>query len=601
MEFWQNEAKFSNVFKPSRAPRWTSEPTRVGEGVAGGAVGLSDFLGRRFHRTVYVEARHFVALAEVVDVSLHPFASGLDVRVRDRLSNRLMRGRALATSTPANTANPPAAALLNFAHACYPWVLMAQPFVEPCSRGIIAAEPCPRELGREIAPRRRRMVLAACVLASSMAFIDGSALTVALPNLREYFGADFASVQWVLNGYVLALAALTLIGGALADHYGKARMLIVGCVAFGLTSAACALAFSLDWLIACRVAQGIAAAILTPSSLALIGATYPKEERNRAIGVWAGASALTTAGGPVLGGWLTESFGWQWVFAINPPLALIAVALLIVYAPPDQHEARRFDVTGAAILAFALGAIAWALSQAGPDKPAMPKLVPIAMAATLGVAALAGYALWERVSAHPMTPPWLARNRAFVALNVATLLIYTALGIMFFLLSFELIDQRRLSPTEAGLVFLPFTLGVGFLSQPFGAMADKIGARVMLIAGPLGAALAFFLLALGETASLAIGVVGPMALLGLSLSVLVAPLTASVMSSVADADQGLASGVNNAVSRIAQLVGIAVAADVAAYAFGYKVGLLIAAVLAAGGAIVIAAMLPSPGRLRASS
>jgi EmrB/QacA subfamily drug resistance transporter len=478
---------------------------------------------------------------------------------------------------------------------------MAQPFAEPCGRGIIAAQSCPRELGREIAPGRRRMVLAACVLASSMAFIDGSALSVALPKLREYFGADFASVQWVLNGYVLALAALTLIGGALADHYGKARMLIVGCLAFGLTSAACALAPSLDWLIACRVAQGIAAAILTPSSLALIGATYPKEERNRAIGVWAGASALTTAGGPVLGGWLTESFGWQWVFAINPPLALIAVALLIAYAPPDQHEARRFDLGGAAILAFALGAIAWALSQAGPDKPGMPKVVPIVMAGALGVAALAGYALWERASAHPMTPPRLARNRAFVALNLATLLVYTALGIMFFLLSFELIDQRRLSPTEAGLVFLPFTLGVGFLSQPFGAMADKIGARMMLIAGPLGAAFAFVLLALGETASLAIGVVGPMALFGLSLAVLVAPLTASVMSSVADADQGLASGVNNAVSRIAQLVGIALAADVASYAFGYKAGMLIAAVLAAGGAIVIAAMLPSPRRLRASN
>src|SRR5262249_39672570 len=162
-------------------------------------------------------------------------------------------------------------------------------------------------------------------------------------------------------------------------------------------------------------------------------------------------------------------------------------------------------------------------------------------------------------STHPMTPPRLAGNRAFVALNVATLLIYTALAIMFFLLSFELIDQRRLSPTDAGLVFLPFTLGVGFLSQPFGAMADTIGARPMLIAGRLGAALALLFLAMGETASLALGVVVPMALLGLSFAVLVAPLTASVMSSVADSDQGLASGVNNAVSRIAQLIGVAVA------------------------------------------
>ena len=185
---------------------------------------------------------------------------------------------------------------------------MAQPFIEPCDRGVIDAQPCPRALGREIAPQHRRMVLAACVLASSMAFIDGSALTVALPKLRAFFGADLASVQWVLNGYVLALAALTLIGGALADHYGKARMLGAGCLGFGVASAACVIAPSVEWLIGFRVMQGVSAAIVTPSSLALIGAIYPKEERNRAIGVWAAASALTTAGGPVLGGWLTETF-----------------------------------------------------------------------------------------------------------------------------------------------------------------------------------------------------------------------------------------------------------------------------------------------------
>ena len=169
---------------------------------------------------------------------------------------------------------------------------MAQPFVEPCSRGVIAAEPCPRELGREIAPERRRMVLAACVLASSMAFIDGSALTVALPKLRADLGADLASVQWVVNGYVLALASLTLIGGALADVYGKARMLQIGCLLFGAASAACALAPSVGWLIAARVVQGIAAAIVTPASLALIGATYPKERAqpgHRCVGGGIGA------------------------------------------------------------------------------------------------------------------------------------------------------------------------------------------------------------------------------------------------------------------------------------------------------------------------
>jgi len=469
---------------------------------------------------------------------------------------------------------------------------MAQPFVEPCDRGIIAAQPCPRALGREIAPQRRRMVLAACVLASAMAFIDGSALTVALPKLRAFFGADLASVQWVLNGYVLALAALTLIGGALADHYGKARMLAVGCVGFGVSSIACAIAPSVGWLIACRIVQGISAAIVTPSSLALIGATYPKEERSRAIGVWAAASALTMAGGPVLGGWLTESFGWQWVFAINPPLALIAVVLLIIYAPADQHAVRQFDFAGAAILAVALGALAWALGQIGPDTTGAGGGLLIALAAALGVAGVVGYGLWEHATSHPMTPPRLMKNRAFVALNIATLLIYAGLAIMFFLLSFDLIDRRKLTPIDAGLVFLPFTLGVGLLSQPFGALADKIGARTMLIVGPLGAAAAFLLLALGKDASLAPGVIVPMALLGVSFAGLVAPLTASVMSSVADADEGLASGVNNAVSRVAQLAGIALSAGVASYASGYAAGLITAALLMTAGALGIAVMLP---------
>src|SRR3546814_4433156 len=190
------------------------------------------------------------------------------------------------------------------------------------------------------------MVLAACGLASSMAFSDGSALTVALPRLRADLGADLASVQWVLNGYVLALASLTLIGGALADVYGKARMLGLGCVLFCLASAACALAPSPDWLITARVVQGMAAAIVTPASLVLIGATYPRAERNRAIGVWAAASALTTAGGPVLGGWLTETFGWPSVFWINPPLALVAVGLLVVFAPADRREPRRIHLVG---------------------------------------------------------------------------------------------------------------------------------------------------------------------------------------------------------------------------------------------------------------
>jgi len=292
---------------------------------------------------------------------------------------------------------------------------MAHSFIEPCSRGVIDAEPCPQELGRGALSQRRRMVLAACVLASSMAFIDGTALTVALPRLRADFGTHLASVQWVLNGYMLALASLTLIGGALADVYGKARMLGLGCVLFGLASAACALAPS-RLAIAARVVQGAAAAIVIPASLALIGATYPRAERNRAIGVWAAASALTTAVGPVPGGWLTETFGWPSVFWINPPLALVAVGVLLVFAPEDGRIQHRFDVIGAAILASALGALAWALSQIGPSEahttvgPPVQSSTVITIVAGLGIVGLGVYAFWERRNKHPMTPPRLVEN-----------------------------------------------------------------------------------------------------------------------------------------------------------------------------------------------
>jgi EmrB/QacA subfamily drug resistance transporter len=475
---------------------------------------------------------------------------------------------------------------------------MAQPFVEPCSRGIIEAEPCPRELGREIAPQRRRMVLASCVLASAMAFIDGSALTVALPNLRAHFQTDLASVQWVLNGYVLTLASLTLIGGALGDVYGKARMLAVGSLLFGLTSAMCALAPSVAWLVAARVLQGVAAAILTPSSLALIGAIYPKDERNRAIGVWAAASALTTAGGPVLGGWLVETFGWQSVFWINPPLAFVVVGLLAVFAPKDRREPRRFDVIGAAILAAALGALAWALSQisgghhASAEATSTTPGVMIAALGGLGAAGLALYAFWERMTPHPMTPPRLVKNRTFFGLNVATLMIYSGLSIMFFLLPFDLVDRRGMTATEAGLAFLPFTLGLGLLSRPIGGLADKIGARVMLIAGAAGASLALLWMAFGQGAALTLAVIVPMALLGISFAVLVTPLTASVISSLEQNDEGLASGVNNATSRMAQLVGVALAAGIASLESGFQIGFIAAGAVTMLGALTVAATVP---------
>jgi EmrB/QacA subfamily drug resistance transporter len=464
---------------------------------------------------------------------------------------------------------------------------MTQPFQDPCARGVIDAAPCPREQGRELPRWRRRIVLAACVAASSMAFIDGSVLTVALPRLRAALGADLATVQWVLTSYMLALAALTLIGGALADAYGKARILWIGCLLFGAASIGCALAATAGALIAARVVQGIAAALLTPASLALIGATWPKDERAAAIGVWAAASALTSAAGPVLGGFLTERFGWPAVFWINPPLAVIAIALLVRFAPADRPEPRRFDVAGAAIIACGLGTLTFALSQFGRsagEAAAAPGAAPVVLS-VLGLACIAGYALWERTTDHPMTPPRLLQNLDFVGLNVATLLIYGGLAILFFLLPFDLIDRRGLSPAAAGLVFLPFSLAVGLLSPFFGGLAGRLGARAMLAAGATGAAAAYAWMMLAHDRALTPGVMLPQALLGLSFAVLVAPLTASVLGSVASADEGLASGINNTASRIAQLAGVAVAAGLGALTSGFQFGLAAAAVLSLTGAI----------------
>ena len=435
-----------------------------------------------------------------------------------------------------------------------------------------------------------------------MAFIDGSALTVALPQLTADLGAGLREVQWVLNSYVLALAALTLIGGALADRYGRARMLAIGCGVFALASIACALSPNVEALILARFAQGVGAALVTPASLALIGETYPKEERSGAIGVWAAASALTTAGGPLLGGWLTETYGWEAVFWMNPPLAILAIYLIWRHAPAGPRKETRFDSLGALLLAFALAALAYAVSNLTPN----PEAQPVADISTgsgldslslgvagIGLGLLAIFVVQQGRSEHAMVPGRMFKSPGFLSLNIATLLIYAGLSLMFFLLPFELIDRRELSATQAGLALLPFTLAVAFLSQPAGQLADRIGARPLLIAGPVLAAIGFVLLASLQSAGFLIGVLVPIALSGLGFSLLVSPLTAAVMSSVPDEDTGLASGINNTASRIAQLLGVALAAAVAPLTGGFSTGLLVAAGLCIAGA---ASLLGAPRR-----
>ena len=269
---------------------------------------------------------------------------------------------------------------------------------------------------------------------------------------------------------------------------------------------------------------------------------------------------------------------------------MLVVGLLWAFAPADTRQPRRFDFVGAALIALALAALAWALSEIGQDashSAASSWPGSTIAAGVFGIAGLAGYGAWERVADQPMTPPRLAGNRLFVGLNVGTLLVYIGLSIMFFLLPFDLLDRRGLTPAEAGLTFLPFTLGVGLLSEWFGGRSDVIGTRAMLAAGSCSAAVAFTWMAFGQDASLTVGVIAPMALLGIAFAVLIAPLTAAVMSSVGPSDEGLASGVNNAASRVAQLTGVAIAAGIGSLASGYRYGLIAAAIVSLAGGLTM--------------
>ncbi|MEL6830758.1 MAG: MFS transporter [Pseudomonadota bacterium] len=481
---------------------------------------------------------------------------------------------------------------------------MAQPYTPPCQDSQINAQPCPEEAGRLPTPSVQTRGLAACILASSMAFIDGSALTVALPALKSEFAGNVMAVQWVLNGYVLALASLTMVGGSLVDTLGRARMLTIGCIAFALASMACALAPGAISLIVARIAQGAAAALVTPASLALIGELFAKSQRSRAIGIWASASALTTAGGPLLGGWLVEASGWRAVFWINLPIAAIAIALLASLPASGVRTQRPFDVLGSILLALALFVFAMAMSAVAPmegggtEHGARLSGPVIAALFVCALVLLIGFWAWQKRAAHPLLPAYVFQKRSFAGLNLATLAVYAGLSIMFFLLPFELIERRGLTPVQSGLVFLPFTLSVGFLSRSFGGLADRIGLRPMLIGGSLLSAIGFGLFAVFYSAPIWMSFLLPMSISGLGFAVIVAPLTAGVMASVDEADEGLASGINNTASRIAQMVGVALAALFAASAAGYVIGMGLAAAICAFGALIIVATFDPPARLQ---
>jgi EmrB/QacA subfamily drug resistance transporter len=444
---------------------------------------------------------------------------------------------------------------------------------------------------------RGRWVLAATVGASSMAFLDGTVVNVALPTMARDLDTDLAGMQWVLNGYLLATASLILLGGSLGDIFGRRKVFLAGVACFALSSLACGLAPEIGSLVGARVVQGVGGALLTPASLAILEASFRRQDRARAIGAWSGLSGVASAAGPFLGGWLVDAASWRWVFLLNLPLAAAVVLVASRHVPETRnpHTSRQIDVTGALVIAGALAALSWGLIAAG-DRGWGTAVVVVPLVA--GLAGLGLFALVELRSRHPMVPPEVFAIAQFRGANLVTVAVYAGLGVVFFLLVVQLQQVLGYSALEAGAATLPITLLMLVLSSSSGQLAERIGPRLQMSAGPLIVAAGLLLMAtVGAGDSYVTGVLPPVVVVGLGLAATVAPLTATALGAVDDRHAGVASGVNTTVARASQLAAVAavpVLAGIGGDAFrhpaefsqGFDTGMMIAAGLAAVGGIV---------------
>jgi EmrB/QacA subfamily drug resistance transporter len=427
------------------------------------------------------------------------------------------------------------------------------PNAAPCDEGVIRST----RAAADCTTWQKSWVLLATILASATANIDESVVNVALPAIEKDLAASMEVIQWLVNAYMLCLSALLLVGGAAADRYGRRKIFITGLAVFAAASLWCGLSPGVAQLIAARAVQGLGAALLVPCALALIGASFDESERGKAIGTWAAFSAVASAIGPLLGGWIVDHFSWRWIFLINPPIALFGIWIAYAHIPESVDPQARgiLDWRGAILALLGLGAVCFGL-MAAPGFGWSDVRVVAALAG--GVLLLAAFLGVERYSTAPMLPLHLFRSRTFSAVNLLTLLLYAALGATFFFLPFAIIQVHGYSATLAGAVFLPLTIVMVLLSRWSGGLLDRFGARLPLVIGPTIAALGFGLLAWSVGGDSYWAFLGSTTVLGFGMAISVAPLTTAVLNAVPAHETGTASAINNADASLANLLAVAI-------------------------------------------